>query len=189
MEYTTRSYPRFSPCGLNCGLCPRYYTVGKSRCPGCAGAGFSAVHPTCGILSCCQRKDIEYCFQCDEYPCFTFNLVEYPYDSFITHRNQFDDISKARAQGIEAYTTELDEKIIILEHLLAHFDDGRRKSYYCLAVNLINLDDLRMVMSHLDRSFNSNDDIKARAATAVSMFEEVADTNGLTLRLNKKPKG
>ena len=30
-----REYPLFSACGLNCGLCPRFYTDGESRCPGC----------------------------------------------------------------------------------------------------------------------------------------------------------
>jgi len=73
MEYQTRKYPQFAACGLNCGLCPRYYTVGSSRCPGCAGKGFLEVHPTCGILSCCQRKGLEYCFECGEFPCMKYD--------------------------------------------------------------------------------------------------------------------
>ena len=51
MENKAREYPLFSACGLNCGLCPRHHTVCSSRCPGCAGDGFSTVHPTCGLLS------------------------------------------------------------------------------------------------------------------------------------------
>lgn len=27
-------------CGLDCGLCPRFYTEGSSRCPGCCGENF-----------------------------------------------------------------------------------------------------------------------------------------------------
>jgi hypothetical protein len=30
-------YPTIGACGLDCGLCTRYYTVGPSRCPGCCG--------------------------------------------------------------------------------------------------------------------------------------------------------
>jgi hypothetical protein len=36
-EYHIKKYPTIGVCGLDCGLCPRYYTIGPSRCPGCAG--------------------------------------------------------------------------------------------------------------------------------------------------------
>ena len=94
MEYKTRQYALFSACGLNCGLCPRYHTNGKSRCPGCAGEGFSMAHPPCRVLSCSQRKGIEYCYLCDEYPCKKYDGVDLS-DSFITHKNQFLDFEKA----------------------------------------------------------------------------------------------
>jgi len=58
MEYKIRSYPQFSACGLNCGLCPRYHTSGITRCPGCAGENFLMKHPSCGVLSCSQRKKL-----------------------------------------------------------------------------------------------------------------------------------
>ena len=94
MEYKIREYPQFSACGLNCGLCPRYYTKGQSRCPGCAGKGFTKSHCSCSILSCCQRKGLEYCFLCDEYPCKKYD-GEGIVDSFITHMNIFRDADKA----------------------------------------------------------------------------------------------
>ena len=68
IEYK-RKYPLFSACGLNCGLNPRFYTKGDSKCPGCGGENFSAKHPPCGVLSCSQRNLIEYCYLCNEYPC------------------------------------------------------------------------------------------------------------------------
>gem|GEM_PF-3991072 len=56
MEYKVRSYPLFSDCGLNCGLCPRYYTDGASRCPGC-GQGESCVGVVTHFftISACQK--------------------------------------------------------------------------------------------------------------------------------------
>ena len=39
-------------------------------------------------------------------------------DSFITHKNQLKDLYKAKQIGMEAYKTELNEKIRILEELL-----------------------------------------------------------------------
>jgi len=172
MKYKIRDYPEFSACGLNCGLCPRYYTAGSSRCPGCAGEGFSEVHPACGILSCCERKGLEYCFLCDEFPCKKYNNDDET-DSFITHRNQFKDMEKAKNIGIEAYKTELNEKIEILKELLKNCDNGRRKSFFCLAVNLLELTDLKIIMKEIT------------SENAVTLFNEAAEKRGIIIKLRK----
>ena len=184
MKYKTRSYPQFSTCGLNCGLCSRYYTVGSSRCPGCAGEGFSDVHPTCGILSCCQRKSLEYCFECDEFPCDKYNSWG-DSDSFITHRNYFSDMEKAKRIGMNAYRAELDEKIGILETLLKNYDDGRRKGLICLAVNLLDLQDIKVVMKQIADETTPDMPLKERAKAASRLFEEMAQQRGILLKLRK----
>ena len=184
MEYKIRSYPQFSACGLNCGLCPRYYTVGSSRCPGCAGEGFTEAHCSCGMLSCCQRKGLEYCFECDEYPCKKYD-GEGLIDSFITHLNIFHDAEKASTIGIEAYKIELDEKIRLLGKLLKNYDDGRRKSFFCLAVNLLDLADIRTVIKQIETEVKPDEPLKDKAKTAVRLFQSVADEKGITLKLRK----
>jgi len=172
MQYKIRKEPLFAACGLNCGLCPRYYTAGSSRCPGCAGEGFSKVHPPCGILSCCQRKELEGCWDCDEYPCKKYEGADLA-DSFITHKNQFSDIDKIRQNGFENYIAELKEKVKILEELLEKHDNGRRKSFFCLAVNLLDLNDIKVVMKRINKE------------NAVRLFEEIAERNNITLKLRR----
>ena len=184
MEYTLRDYPQFSACGLNCGLCPRYYTDGQSRCPGCAGEGFSEVHPPCGILSCCERKGLAYCFLCQEFPCKKYDGVDQS-DSFITHKNQFKDLEKAKQLGMEAYQAELDEKMEILEHLLENYDDGRRKGLFCIAVNLLELKDVRTVKDRIAAEAGPEVPLKTRAATAARLFEEMAVEREISLKLRK----
>ena len=103
-----RKYPQFSACGLNCGLCPRYYTYGDSRCPDCGGENFTKVHCSCSILPCIQRKEIEFCYLCDEYPCKKYDKWEK--DSFITHQNMKKNFEKAKNIRINAYLKELNEK-------------------------------------------------------------------------------
>ena len=184
MEYKTRDYPQFAACGLNCGLCPRYYTDGESRCPGCAGDGFLDVHPTCGILSCCQRKGIEFCFECKEFPCIKYNGWG-DTDSFITHRNYLADMKKAKEIGIEAYKAELDLKIQILEELLDDYNDGRRKSFYCLATNLLDLVDIDIVMEQIKKEVSPQATVKEKTITAVRLFSEKADEKGISLKMRK----
>jgi len=177
MKYKIREKPIFSACGLNCGLCPRYYTDGSSRCPGCGGEGFSEVYCGCSILPCCERKGIEFCFECDEFPCKKYDKAD-EYDSFITHKNQLKDLKKAKQIGIEAYITELNEKIGILEKLLQNHNDGRRKSFYCIAVNLLDLHDVKAVMEQIEPEMP----VKA----VISLFEETAQQRRISLKLRKK---
>ena len=185
MEYKIREYPLFSACGLNCGLCPRYHTNGTSKCPGCAGEGFSKVHPPCGVLSCCQRKGLAYCFFCGEYPCKKFDGADLM-DSFITHKNQFSDMNKAKRIGVEAYEAELNIKIRVLEELLTNYDDGRRKSFYCLAVNLLELQDLKLIMEQIAVEIETQAPIKIKATSAVQLFQAMADKKEIALQLRKK---
>ena len=185
MEYKTRSYPEFSACGLNCGLCPRYHTVGTSKCPGCAGEGFSAVHPSCGVLSCCLRKDIDHCALCDAYPCKKYDGADLS-DSFMTHKNQLTDLERVKRIGIEAYKAELNEKIKVLEALLKNYDDGRRKSFYCLAVNLLDLQALNAIMAQIADENEMEPPLKSKIAAIIRLFEKSAESAGISLKLRKK---
>jgi len=179
-----RKHPLFSACGLNCGLCPRYYTDGDSKCPGCGGKDFSEKHPPCGVLSCSQRSKIEYCYLCNEYPCKKYN--KWKTDSFITHQNMMKDFEKAKNIGIKAYKKELTEKIKILNDLLANYNDGKRKSLFCLAVNLLELIDVKYVIKQLKKTIKSDDlSIKEKSIIAVQLFEKIAEEKNIALKLNK----
>lgn len=187
LAYQQRNYPLFSACGLNCGLCPRYQMTGASKCPGCCGENFLSKHPKCGVLSCSQRKEIEYCYQCADFPCKKYDGADQA-DSFITHLNQFKDMNKARALGIDTYKAELDEKISLLENLLADYDDGRRKGFLCLAVNLLALADVKKVAEQLELEVRPEQPVQARAATAACLFQAMAEQRGIVLKLRKKSK-
>lgn len=185
MEYRTRKYPLFSACGLNCGLCPRYHTDGVSKCPGCAGEGFLSKHPLCGLLSCSQRKGIEYCYLCDEYPCKKYDGADLS-DSFITHKNQLHDLDKAKRIGMEAYESELNNKIEVLKQLLENYDDGRRKNFFCVAVNLLDSQDIISVMEQIAYASNVEAPLKEKSAIAVRLFQAMADRRNISLILRKK---
>lgn len=187
MDYKQRKYPLFSACGLNCGLCPRYQMDGRSKCPGCSGEGFMTKHPACGVLSCCQRKGLEYCYLCDEYPCKKYDGADQS-DSFITHFNQLRDMERAKEIGSDAYIKEQAEKIAALENLLQYFDDGRRKGFFCLAVNLLEVQDLRFVMEQVLNTTASEQSIKEKAAIACQLLQSMAEQQNITLKLRKATK-
>lgn len=90
--------------------------------------------------------------------------------------------------GMETYLEELGEKTAILEKLLAGYNDGRRKSFFCLAVNLLELSDCQEVWEEISSQTTGAQSPKERAALAVRLFRERADERGVELKLHKKPK-
>jgi len=181
-----RKYPFFSLCGLNCGLCPRYQTTGISKCPGCGGPDFHLKHPSCSVITCSKKHDnIEYCYQCSEYPCNRYN-GPCKADSFISYRNVVSDFIKADKYGLEQYIISLNDKMRILEYLISNYNDGRSKSFYCLAVNLIDLSDLNNIMEQIDRQIKFQDiDIKSKAKLAADLFYSTANKRNIVLKLIK----
>ena len=85
-----------------------------------------------------------------------------------------------------AYQTELSEKVELLKHLLENYDDGRHKSFYCVAVNLLNLRDISTVLEQLADVTAPDAPQKVKAAAAVRLFEAMAEQRNISLRLRKK---
>lgn len=186
MKEYKRKYPLFSLCGLNCCLCPQYHTEGASKCPGCGGKDFHLKHPSCPIIKCAREHgNIEYCYACNAFPCERYKAPSAK-DSFITYRNVLKDFEKAKEYGIAQYIAELNEKETTLKYLLQNYNDGRRKSFYCLTVNLLSLQDLKDVIKayEADTAFKDADK-KAKAAKIVSLFEERAKVQNIEFKLRK----
>ena len=185
IEYK-RKYPLFSLCGLNCGLCPRYQTNALLKCPGCGGADFHLKHPACAVITCNKKHDnVEFCFQCSLYPCKKY-LDPSEVDSFISYRNVKADFEKAEKNGIDKYRKELSEKISILEYLIKNFNDGRTKSFYCLAVNLLSISKLKAIFGEIKNKISKlNMDEKNKIKLIIDLFETEAKKENIFLKLRK----
>jgi len=96
------------------------------------------------------------------------------------------DFEKAKTIGIKAYQKELDEKIGILNTLLSHYNNGRRANFFCIAVNLLELEDIKNVMKQIEEETKSKEiNIKEKSKTAASLFETMAEKRNITLELIK----
>lgn len=183
MKGFVRENQLLSLCGLNCGLCHMF--LGK-YCGGCGNGNQSCTIARCAM----ERRNVEYCFRCPEYPCQKCGQPD-AYDSFITHQRRTADLEKARSIGIEAYNREQQEKIEILQELLEQYNDGRKKTLFCLAVNLLELPSLRQGMEAI-RSQGQVLDAKARGTLASTVLHGIAAEQGVELKLRKpnaKTKG
>jgi hypothetical protein len=82
------------------------------------------------------------CGQCGEYPCKRFDKETGGHDSFVLHRRVLPNQSYIRDNGIEAYLALQSERIDFLETVLAKYDDGRSKSFFCIAAALLSVESL-----------------------------------------------
>lgn len=178
MKNFERNNPLFSLCGLNCGLCTMKL---GGHCSGC-GQG----NKPCKAARCGMEHNIEYCFQCLEYPCQIYDHAD-EYDSFITHLHQKVDMMKAKKIGIESYCEEQIEKVKLLETLLAKYDSGREKTVFCLAVNLLDIEDIHKVLNE-GSQLASDMPIKDKAKCVSNRLREIANERGIALKLRKKRK-
>ena len=151
----------------------------------CGGCGFG--NQSCPIVRCSmEHGNPEYCFHCTEYPCKRYEHID-EHDFFITHRNQKTDMNKMQRIGEDAYNVEQAKKRQILDRLLGEYNDGRKKALFCLAVNLLNIEDAEKV---LQEAGQLAPDLSARdkAKYVSERLAEIADKRGIELKLRKKTR-
>ena len=89
--------------------------------------------------------------------------------------------------GIEAYNTEQIEKARILDVLLSGYNDGRKKTLFCLAVNLLELQELQAVLREVAfRSDMETLTLKEKSAFVASLLQDAASHREIDLKLHKK---
>ncbi len=187
MKEHVRIYPTIGVCGLDCGLCPRYYTVGSSRCPGCCGPGFFNKHPSCSFITCCVKKrGLEVCAECSDFPCSKFKSdQEYQQlkesTSYPSYKKVLPNLNFIREHGAEEFAGQQRKRIELLETMIANFDDGRSRSFYCKSAALL---DLRTLENSLDKAIQKTktenskpSDIKSKAKILKGILSGIAPMN------------
>ena len=166
-----RQDPLLSLCGLACCLCPMEL---GGYCPGCGGG---RGNQPCAIARCSLAHGrVAYCCACEAYPCPISGTAE-AYDSFITHRNRLENLERAR-RDLQGLQKELEEKRDILLELLTNHNDGRRKTLFCLGVNLLPLEDVEGIRAQLRGN--------PQKGSAARLIREAAAARGIELTLRKK---
>jgi hypothetical protein len=123
-----------APCGKDCFNCPLY--IGeenrenreqflksrnipddKFRCLGCRdnkgycpGLEILGINPNCRTYKCVQSKGVEFCFECDEFPCFRLQPVADRAER-IPHSLKIFNLCMIQKIGIEKWACEHSKKI------------------------------------------------------------------------------
>jgi hypothetical protein len=184
MNEHVKIYPTIGVCGLDCGLCPRYYTVGASRCPGCCGPEFFNKHPSCSFITCCvKKKNLEVCAECSDFPCSKFKSdEEYQQlkesSSYPSYKKVMPNLNFIRGHGIEKFIEQQKKRIKLLETMIASFDDGRSRSLYCKSAALLDLTTLQNSLDKAIQKIKTDNvkpnDTKTKAKILKGIFSGIA---------------
>lgn len=181
------NYPEIGICGLSCRLCPRYQTDAASKCNGCKSADRMAVG--CLFITCAiKSKGVEFCWDCGvNEPCERWRRhreTGKEHDSFKTYQKLEHDIKFIKTQGVKAYDEQQRVRESLLLRLLNEFNEGRSKSYYCIAVTLMDINDLMDSLAEATIKSGSLN-IKDKAKVMHSLFDAIALKKGYHLGLRK----
>lgn len=179
-------YPEIGICGLSCRLCPRYHTDGESRCFGCKTE--SRMAAGCPFITCARKKDVEFCVDCPEgHTCDRWKKhreAGKSHDSFKCYQRLEDDVAFIQEHGIQQFEEAQKSREALLKIMLREFNDGRSKSYYCIAATVLSPEELRDALDEARRKI-AGTDVKSRSKALHEALDKAAARSGCILKLRK----
>lgn len=180
-------YPEIGICGLSCRLCPMYNTVTESRCLGCKSPERMKVG--CPFITCAiKKKGIEFCWDCDELVTCEKWLCHREAgkraDSFKCYQTLESDISFILTNGVAKFNGIQIQRSELLKEMLQEFNEGRSKSYYCIACTVLAIEELNEALKEA-RKMSEGSGIKEKSGILHTILDHIAHKKGYTLKLRK----
>lgn len=180
-------YPAIGICGLSCRLCPSYNTEAKSRCPGCKSE--DRIAAGCSFFTCAlKKKGVEFCWECDESETCekwkNHRETGKKKDSFKCYQKLENDIAFINKNGVAEFEKTQIDREEILKDMLIEFNEGRSKSYYCIASTVFDVDELEDALKRA-RQISKDLDIKEKSRLLHSIIDEIAGRRNYYLKLRK----
>lgn len=181
------NYPEIGVCGLSCILCPNYHIDTKGRCEGCKSEGRVAVG--CPFITCAvKKKGIEFCWDCEENrTCAKWKKHRESgkqHDSFKCYQTLEDDISFIRKNGVKKFEKLQKIREQLLKEMLQDFNEGRSKSYYCIAATVLQIKELEEALIQAKKD-SEGLDIKGKSKVLHRILDEIAVNKNYYLKLRK----
>ncbi len=180
-------YPEIGICGLSCRLCSLYHTESKSRCGGCKSEFRMIVG--CPFITCAiKKKGIEFCWQCEENEtCDKWRKhreFSKQVDSFKCYQKLEDDIAFIQRNGVSDFEKGQKIREQLLREMLKDFNEGRSKSYYCIAATVLEIEELKEALTKAKKN-STGLEIKYKSKIFHSILDEIAKQKNYYLKLRK----
>ncbi len=137
---------------------------------------------------CLEKRGIEFCGDCTErQTCEKWAKHRESgkkADSFKCYQKLEDDIAFVRKNGAEAFEKTQKKREHLLKEMLREFNEGRSKSYYCIAATVMETGELEAALSEA-RKHSEGLEIKERSRVLHSLLDEIARERNYHLKLRK----
>jgi hypothetical protein len=135
-----------------------------------------------------MRKGFTTCTECKESPCERYFRRGWGTDELSkTAEKSLESIKKT---GMKDWLKEQRKRRLLLENLLANYNEGRSMSFYCLAAMLMPPKLIEKAISELKEKLATNQldssDIKAKAKALRETIQGLAQKSGIELKLRKR---
>ncbi len=103
-------------------------------------------------------------------------------DSFVTHRKSLANLRQIRKAGLASFAREQKVRMRVLEELINRYDDGRSKSFYCLAAALLPPAEMKGSITRLTKDSHLNQLAPREGARMIrEAFERIASKERIDL--------
>jgi len=182
-----KKYTKIGTCGLSCRLCPASHTEAVSCCGGCRSESRIAVG--CRFITCAvKNKGVDFCWECEESRTCEkrkkLRAFSKEHDSFKCYQTLGDDLNFIEKYGIEKFEEQQRIREHLLTEMLREFNEGRSKSYYCIAASVMKIEELQNALNQA-RKYSNGLDIKGKSKLMHSILDTIAQKNGYFLKLRK----
>ncbi len=143
----------------------------------------------CPFITCAvKRKDLEFCWDCDESDtCVKWKKhrdVARERDTFTCYASLNDNINAVSKEGLDAFIADQKQRVEILGEMLAHFNEGRSKTYYCIAATRLDPAELTDAISKA-RESSEGQDVRQRSKVLHTLLDRIASRHSIKLALRK----
>jgi hypothetical protein len=131
---------------------------------------------------------LEFCWHCEDHEaCEKWKKhreLGKKFDSFKCYQKLEDDITFIQKHGVEEFEKVQIIREQLLREMLQEFNEGRSKSYYCIAATILDIDELEEALTQA-RNNCSGFDIKEKSKVLHSILDEIAEKKNYNLKLRK----
>jgi hypothetical protein len=181
------TYPEVGVCGLSCRLCPWHHSKGESRCGGCKSKFRMAAG--CPFITCAvKRKGLEFCWDCTENEsCEKWKKhrdAGREHDSFTCYQKLEDNIVFIQKKGVDEFERLQKRREELLKAMLKEFNEGRSKTYYCITVTVMEIEELEAALKQA-RATAENLGLKGKSKLLHGILDGFAEKKHYLLKLRK----
>jgi hypothetical protein len=135
-----------------------------------------------------KKKRIDFCGVCDENnTCVKwrkFRIAGKQHDSILSYQRLEDNIDFIQKNGAEAFEKLQKAREKLLRAILTEFNEGRSKTFYCIAATVLEIGELESVLENA-RAKSKGLDIRVKSEVMHSLLNEIAENKNYLLKLRK----